>query len=418
LRDITSYMTTAAFLLLNHAAENRAQWLRRFYEIGKEAVRPNKKGDIVAFKVRLTPARPAQAKGADALLGIMAKAGVEYEIGVDPGVEVPSKIALIKTAQPYGGFVRALLQPQLYPDLRDSAGHPIAPYDVTAHSLPLLMGAEVTPVYHVPRLVNLRSYSASTTDEIAKVRIGLYRPLPPSMDEGWTRWVMEQEGRTFTSLLPMAVRNGNLDSTFDVIVIPDQSARTLLNGYAKGVMPSDLNGGLGTEGVNALKVFVEAGGTLICLNRASEFAIEQFKLPIRNVVAGLPRTEFYVPGSILRMQLDTSHPIAKGMPRQSIAWAEESPVFEVMEAAASSSATTVRTIGWYPRDKEPLLSGWLLGGSRIKGKAALVEVRMGKGRVVLFGFRPQYRAQSLATYPLFFNALNYTGVPLVPSSNK
>jgi hypothetical protein len=366
----------------------------------------------------LTPARPAQAKAADELLAIMTKAGVEYEIGVIPGVEVPSEIALIKTAQPYGGFVRALLQPQLYPDLRDSAGHPIAPYDVTAHSLPLLMGAEVTPVYHLPRLVNLRSASASTTDEIANARIGLYQPLPPSMDEGWTRWAMEKEGRTFTSLSPMAVRNGNLGSTFDVIVIPDQSARTLLSGYAKGVMPADLSGGLGTQGVYGLKEFVEAGGTLICLNRASEFAIEQFKLPIRNVVAGLPRTEFYVPGSILRMQLDTSHPIAKGMPRQSIAWAEESPVFEVMEAAASSSTTPVRTIGWYPRDKEPLLSGWLLGGSRIKGKAALVEVRMGKGRIVLFGFRPQYRAQSLATYPLFFNALNYTGVPLVPSSNK
>ena len=107
-----------------------------------------------------------------------------------------------------------------------------------------------------------------------------------------------------------------------------------------------------------------------------------------------------MPGSILRLELDTTHPIAAGMPKDSIAWVEDSPVFEVEDNAAD-----VRVIGWYPKDKDPLLSGWLLGGDRIKGKAALVEVKLGQGRVVLFGFRPQYRAQSLATYPLLFNAL-------------
>jgi glutamine amidotransferase-like uncharacterized protein len=100
------------------------------------------------------------------------------------------------------------------------------------------------------------------------------------------------------------------------------------------------------------------------------------------------------------LELDTSHPIAKGMPKETIAWAENSPVFEV-----AGDAANVRVIGWYPKDKDPLLSGWLLGGDRIKGKAALVEVTLGKGRVILFGFRPQYRGQSLATYPLLFNAL-------------
>jgi hypothetical protein len=146
---------------------------------------------------------------------------------------------------------------------------------------------------------------------------------------------------------------------------------------------------------------VEQGGTLICLNRASDFAIEQFKLPVRNVVDGLPRTEFYVPGSILRIELKANDPITKGMPKESIAWVENSPVFEVLEL----STLEMRVIAWYPKDKDPLLSGWLLGGDRIKGKAALVEVGMGKGRIILFGFRPQYRGQSLATYPLFFNAI-------------
>jgi hypothetical protein len=170
--------------------------------------------------------------------------------------------------------------------------------------------------------------------------------------------------------------------------------------------------------VKSLREFVEQGGTLVCLNRASDFAIEQFKLPLRDVVAGLPRTDFYVPGSILRIELDTANPIAAGMPKESIAWAEDSPVFEIVERKESADKMSalpgntrstpvpqVHIIARYPTNKNPLLSGWLLGGDRIKGKAALVDVTMGKGHVILFGFRPQYRGQSLATYPLFFNAL-------------
>jgi hypothetical protein len=138
------------------------------------------------------------------------------------------------------------------------------------------------------------------------------------------------------------------------------------------------------------------------LNRASEFAIDQLKLPVRDVTDGLKETEFYVPGSILRTELDTTHPVAAGMPRESIAWVEDSPVFELSDA---KEAARVRVIARYPAAADPLLSGWLLGAERIKGKAALVEVTQGMVRIYLFGFRPQYRAQSLATYPLFFNAI-------------
>jgi hypothetical protein len=171
-------------------------------------------------------------------------------------------------------------------------------------------------------------------------------------------------------------------------------------------MPPELTGGIGENGVKALRQFVEEGGTLVLLNRASNFAIEQFKLPLRDVVAGLPRTDFYVPGSILRIEVDTKNPIATGMPRDSIAWAEDSPVFEIIpKSSGEVSPEQVHVVAWYPKDKTPLLSGWLLGADRIQGKAALVEVKMGKGRVILFGFRPQYRAQSMATYPLFFNSI-------------
>jgi hypothetical protein len=159
--------------------------------------------------------------------------------------------------------------------------------------------------------------------------------------------------------------------------------------------------------VKALRDFVVAGGTLVLLNRACDFAIDQFTLPVRDVVAGLPKTEFYVPGSILRIELNTSHPIARGMPYQTIAWAEDSPAFEVFQNPQSDiPVKDVTVIASYPRTSSPLLSGWLLGANRIRYKAALVEIKMGQGHLVLFGFRPQYRAQSLATYPLFFNALN------------
>ncbi len=147
------------------------------------------------------------------------------------------------------------------------------------------------------------------------------------------------------------------------------------------------------------------------MNRASTFAIEQFKLPVRDVVADVSEKDFFVPGSILRIELDTTSPIAQGMSKETIAWVEDSPVFEIVRTGNGSERvdvpeSNVRVIARYPSDKNPLLSGWLLGGNRIKGKAALVEVIMGKGRIILFGFRPQYRGQSLATYPLFFNAIS------------
>lgn len=246
-------------------------------------------------------------------------------------------------------------------------------------------------------------------------RTALYKSHVPAMDEGWTRWVLWHNGMlAFRSLGDSEVRSRSLRAEYDTIIIPDQPRTAILNGHRKGAMPEEYTGGLGAEGVKALREFVEAGGTLVCLNRASDFAIEQFKLPVRDVTDGLPRTDFYVPGSILRIELDTKDPIAKGMPKESIAWVENSPVFEISGTGVSPvnsdtgkmTVPPVKVIAWYPRDKDPLLSGWLLGADRLKGKAALVEVTMGKGRIILFGFRPQYRGQSLATYPLFFNAIS------------
>ena len=421
LSDITKHMTTAAFLLLDHAASNREVWLRRFYAVGKEAVRPRRPGEVFGFLIE-------PSTGCDHLLEILQRGGVEttspkegttFNVGRN---SLPVGTKLVRMDQPYGSFAKALLEVQRYPNLRDATGHPIAPYDNTAHTLPLLMGVTV----HTVKAPFRYSKATGVLSEVVGAQNGcapasrtdlpaIYRSAVPAHDEGWTRWILDSKNFSYGTIEDKELRRGittykmgpGVTAKYYVILVPDQPARTILEGYKADAMPPEYTGGLGPEGVRHLREFVETGGTLVFLNRASNFAIEQFKLPVRNVVAGLPRTDFYVPGSILRIELDTTHPIAKGMPKETIAWAEDSPAFEVTnDPAATVPASNVHVIASYPADKDPLLSGWLLGGDRLKGKAALVEVIMGKGRVILFGFRPQYRAQSEATYPLFFNALS------------
>jgi len=410
IRDITNTMTTVAFLLLKHAAENREHWLGKFYEIEKEAVRPRKTGDLFAYLI--IPSKTSETN-VD-LARILRRGGVEV-ISVAPfrlgGKNYPADTMIVRANQPYAAFARALLEARQYPDLRNARGQPIPPYDVTAHALPLLMNVEIdkalAPFKYREKFPDVR------LDIVDIVRggspeVGIYRSHVPSIDEGWTRFVLERAGTAkLMSLDDKAIQQFSPNNGWlglRAIIIPDQPRAAILNGHRKGAMPDEYTGGLGEQGVKALREFVEAGGTLVCLNRASDFAIEQFKLPVRDVVDGLPRTDFYVPGSILRIQLNPSDPITKGMPRELIAWVENSPVFELSDNFFGFPWGKV--LAWYPFNGDPLLSGWLLGGDRIKGKAALVEVGMGKGRIILFGFRPQYRGQSLATYPLFFKAIS------------
>jgi hypothetical protein len=404
LPEITATMTTAAFALLAHAADNRERWLRRFYEVGREAVRPRRAGELFAYVI--PPQQSGGASGrAQRLLLTLRRGGVEFHDAARftaEGTTYPKGTVVIPIAQPYGAFAKALLEPQRYPDLRDERGHPQPPYDVTAHTLPLLMGVEARPV-HTPfnyRRLGEHVFNDETLPGI-RARVGLYRSHVPALDEGWTRYVFEQHGIEHSPLGDAEVRAGNLRARFDAIVVPDQTRKSLLQGHKRGEMPEELTGGLGDEGVKALREFVEAGGTLVCLNESAATLAEKLKLPVRDLTADLKRTEFYAPGSILRIELDTAHPVAAGMPRESIAWVEDSPAFEF----DARDSDRVRVVARYPIDRDPLLSGWLLGGRKLWGKSALLEVKLGEGRVYLFGFRPQYRAQSLATYPLLFNAL-------------
>jgi hypothetical protein len=435
LRDITNYMTTAAFSLLTHASQNRERWLSRFYQIGKQAVRPRKAGELFGFVILPSG---LYSQNSTKLVDLLWTGDVEVDwprarkAFTAKGTTYPAYSWIVRMDQPYGGFAKALLESQHYPNLRDAEGHPIPPYDVTAHTLPYLMNVDVKPIMAPFSYSIGKGETVSTSlPAIAPAPVpgvAIYRSHVPSMDEGWTRWAINDIWKAggFDATFPLEdkqIRAGNLIARFRVIVIPDQEPiknqepRVILNGHRPGTMPPEYTGGIGAEGVKALREFVEQGGRLICLNRASSFAIEQFKLPLRDVVADVPEKEFFVPGSILRIELDTTNPIARGMPKDTIAWVEDSPVFEVpgdrgvfvsgpTRLDFTAANPNVRVIARYPTNRNPLLSGWLLGGDRLRGKAALVEVKLGNGRIILFGFRPQYRGQSLATYPLFYNAIS------------
>lgn len=408
LRDITNYMTAATFQLLKHASANREKWLSRFYAIGKEAVKPRKNGELFAYIIQPN----ADYYSRSQLTYILDRAGVEVDKALPfslDGVKYPEGTEIIKLSQPYGSFAKALLEKQVYPNLLDEKGNPISPYDVTAHTLPLLMNVEIKPIlkpFQYQQTKNGKGTGAGCGSSNTPT-YAIYRSYVPSMDEGWTRWVYETAGKHFLcgqkyeSIVNSQIGNSEIKK-YQTLIFPDQSPNQMLNGHAKGSMPDEYTGGISKEGVANLKKFVEDGGTLVFLNRASDFAIQQFGLPLRDITEGLKRKDFFIPGSILRTEINTNHPIAKGMPKESIAWFEDSSAFEI----TMSDDTNVQIIAKYPDNpKDILLSGWALGAEKIAGKAALVQVNVGKGKMILFGFRPQYRGQSLATFPLFFNAI-------------
>ena len=388
--------------------------------------------------------------------------------------------------QPASGFAKTVLERQRYPDRRDARGTPLPPYDVTAHTLPLLLGVDVDAV-ETPFAAALEPVEAATAvagprrgrgpalralphdwrprgrraassppacpcagrwsrsrtagrafaagallvpasarpaleaavrelglvahavraepraRRVRAPRVGLYRSWVPSMDEGWTRFVFEKQlGLPYQELHDREVRAGRLRQRFDAIVLPDQSPAAIRDGHARGTMPEEYTGGLGEAGVAALRAFVADGrharrprlGVALRHRRAASAgarrsrrgrAAPSSRAPARSSAPGRTRT----------------HPLAHGLPHELPIWFEGSPAFEVEAGARSCCATRAP-----PRCCRAISSA--TSGS--PARAALVEVPKGKGRVVLFGFRPQYRAQSQVTYPALLNALYLSAV--------
>src|SRR6185436_15662814 len=142
------------------------------------------------------------------------------------------------------------------------------------------------------------------------------------------------------------------------------------------------------------------GGTLVLMGNSAAFGIERFNLPITNVLTGLRPEEFFCSGALLRVEV-APHPVTAGLPAETNIMFERNQVFETRPNFRG------KILASYPKERNPLRSGYLLGADKIQGKAAALDANVGRGHIIIFGFRTQWRGQSHATYKFLFNALYY-----------
>ncbi|HWR37768.1 MAG TPA: M14 metallopeptidase family protein [Clostridia bacterium] len=270
---------------------------------------------------------------------------------------------------------------------------------------------------HHLKLTALKSKPDVAVSKLRGVRLGLYKPYTSSMDEGWTRWLLEQYGFDVNSIDNKMMKAGSLGAQFDAIILPDADKESIVEGRPRrpeGAMkyivdlPPEYAGGIGKEGIAALKDFVEKGGTLISIADAGDFVADNFNVPVRNTLAGVRPDDFLCPGSLLRIELDPSHPVAYGMPAESAAFVEGNIAYQTTPPMTDVQRAVIAS---YPDNaKDVLVSGWIKGAERLERKAAIVSFTTGKGKLVMLGFRPQHRAQTEATFKLLFNAIHWAGM--------
>ena len=250
--------------------------------------------------------------------------------------------------------------------------------------------------------------------KVKPLKIAMYqRYYGGNIDEGWTRWLLEQYEFNYTTVKDKEIKEG-LKDKYDVLILPRDptpfiTGEKLDEYYEKRykgrlVMPKyppEYLSGIGKEGVEKVKEFVEAGGTLITLNEASEFALEEIKLPIMNVLKDLKPPDFLCPGSTLKVEMDRRSPLAYGIQDDCLILFRSGPAFQIKSGAKNED---FKVVVRYP-DEHMLHSGWLIGEKHLSRKAALIDAKHGSGRIILFGFSPQLRAQTHATFKFLFNAL-------------
>ena len=450
-RDIMQMELIASHAALSLAANYRTDYLRNFYELGKANTAAVESGRAVAYVI---PAGQGRDENVAKLVGALVEQGVEvyrldremHAMGGEqtiarraPGEtypkfivhtransEVPAGSYIVFANQPYQKNVLALFEPQVYPDRVTATGEAERPYDVAGWTLPMQMGLESWAIFSIQETENTRRLGAiksendvrrdlglplSTTDKspIANpikpgVRIGIYQnSRAGNMDEGWTRYVFDTFNVPFESVGEAAINQASPSARFDVMILPSEQTRPAADSEAD----ESAARGISAQGYANLAQFVQDGGTLICFDGSCGAVIRQMKLPLKNVLDGLRSSDFYCPGSVLRLEVDTSSPIARGMYKDTDAYFINSSAFEITRPAKDNE---VYVIARYAKDNL-LRSGWLRGEDKLKDGIALAVYPMGKGRIVLFGFRPQHRGQTWGTFPFIWNAINLAARP-------
>ena len=449
LANACRYMHEADMAVLGLASKYREQMSYNKYRAARDTVEKFEKEPPFAYEI---PRDQHDAPTAALLAERLMLHGIEVHQRANPDAWV------ILMDQPFAGLVKELFEPQVYPTLSQR------PYDVTGWTLPYQMGVEVrtvtTPLTKqyrdslraiqeitglaaafnrgtnasyraVNEILAAKGTVAFAGDEItvanldkAKLdailnenrlaanpvtqengkpvkpsRIGLYRPWVASIDEGWTRWILEQYKFPSSSLYNADILAGHLREHYDAIVIPDVAERQILDGHRPGTIPERYAGGLGEQGTQELRDFVNDGGTLITFNNASLYAINQFKLPVENALAGLNPSQFFCSGCLLKVHVEASkNSLTAGLKSDTIVMFERGPAFNTKTGFKGA------VLARYPSQRSALASGYLAGPEKLEGKAAAVAADYGKGRVILLGFKPQWRGQSHSAYKFFFNA--------------
>ena len=249
--------------------------------------------------------------------------------------------------------------------------------------------ARIRPIYSRPR-EGLRL--------VRPPRVGIYASYVPSIEEGWTRFVFDSYGFKYTSLVDSDIKEPGLDSRFDYIIVPHQRVRQLRRGFSSAHYAPRFSGGLGDRGIAGLRRFAERGGTVITWDDSSRLLVHHLKLPVSNPLARMSNSDFFAPGSLLKINVDNSHPIGFGMPDSAAALYMNGPAYQVEKGDTVASFS----------EDETLLSGLLIGKEHIAGLSALVSVPIGLGKIILFGFRPHFRAQARGAYKLLFNSVYHS----------
>ena len=427
-RNIANIEMIASRGLLEMAAKFRSRYLENFYNLGRQNL--TAKGNEPQAYI-ITAGQP-NAEAVSRMLEILMWQGIEVErltsellVKTDAKAtqfhEEPLGSYLIFVNQPQKNNILALFERQVYPKRLLPNGDAEAPYDVAGWTLPLQMGVDYDPVWQIQNLVKDRP-TLRRVDSVNQIRtdlgldrenapfapekyplrsrprIGIYKGYTAAMDEGWTRFVFDTFQIPYASLSDKQVRSGDLP--FDVIVLPSMNENAITRGLTSENYPDEYRGGIGDEGVENLKKFVNGGGKLICWDASCEMVIKQFDLPIKSVLVGIRRNEFYNPGSIVQLVVNRSDPLARGLPEDTAAYFINSAAYDL----GQTNSLSVRSVAKYA-DHDALLSGWMLGEKYLDGKTALAEADYGKGRIDLFAFRPQHRGQTWGTFQFIFNAL-------------